>query len=342
MPKSKEQHLRYRIIDQELRKHPRVKTRDLQKVIEDVLQETVDVRTIQKDIKDMKEDTRLGFDAPIEYDKHEKAYKYTDRGYSISNFSLQSDEIAALKFYAACLQLYSNSGLFRNFSSAIDKIISGISLKQRLKKDTNPDLIIQTDTFSHPAGSEWLEYLVQAIDDKSNVSFQYKKFNDSSTAQTRVLSPYLLKEFHNRWYVLGMVVADRRIKTFALDRMTDLRFSPGEYVKDPAFNPEVYFKHCLGITASDEPVQKIVLQFSKEQIPYVKSLPVHPTQTIMEETPDQITISIEVIPSYELYEYILGKTPDIRVLAPKKISNRVKNLLKKGLERNSGKLLDSP
>lgn len=333
MPKSKEQHLRYRIIDQELRRRSWVKSRDLQQVIEDTLQESVNLRTIQKDIQEMKEDTRLGFNAPIEYDKQKKAYRYADRGYSIGNFSLQSNEIAALKFYAACLQLYSSSGLFKDFSSAIDKIISGINLKQQLRKSTNPDLIIQTDTILPAAGVDWLEFLVQAIDEQSNISFKYKKFIDGSPAQTRIISPYLLREYNNRWYVLGMVAGENRTKTFGLDRMTDLEFSPGEFRKDLDFNPEVFFKHSFGITLLNEPVQKIVLQFSKEQILYVKSLPIHPTQIIMEETPDQITISIEVIPSYELYEYILGKTPDIRVVYPKKISDRIADLLKKGLEK---------
>lgn len=337
MPKSKEQHLRYRIIDQQLRNHRWVKTRQLQQAIERVLAEPVNPRTIQKDIYDMKEDTRLAFYAPIEYNKREKAYGYTDRDYSISHFSLQSEEITALKFYAACLRLYSNSGLFQNFSSAIDKIIGSISLKQRLKKDTNPDLIIQTDTISYSPGIELLESLVQTIVEKTNVSFRYTKFNDGSPARTRVLSPYLLKEHNGRWYVLGLEVTDRQIKTFALDRIAELQVSPGEYLKDTTFQPETYFKHCFGITAADEPIQKVVLQFSKAQIPYVKSLPIHPTQTILDETADTITVSINVIPTYELYEYILGKTPDVKVLSPQKVANHVINQLKRGWKKNSQK-----
>ncbi len=335
MPKSKEQHLRYRTIDQELKSHAWVKSKDIQRVIQDTLGEYVDIRTIQKDIKDMKEDTRLGFNAPIEYDHQKKAYCYKDRGYSISHFSLQSHEIAALKFYAACLQLYSSSGIFKDFSSAIDKIISGISLRQRLKSGTNPDLIIQTDTVFHTAGSEWLELIVLAIDGKTNISFDYEKFNVKETRQKRIISPYLLKEYKNRWYVIGKSISEKQIKTFALDRVTSLHHFGGAYLSEDEFDPETYFKHCFGITALDKPVETVVLQFSKEQIPYIKSLAVHPTQKILQESSNDITISIEVIPSYELYEYILGKMPDIKVISPVAIAKHIRKLVREGLKKNS-------
>jgi len=65
----------------------------------------------------MKEDTRLGYYAPIEYDSKLKAYKYSDPDYSINNFSLTSEEINALQFYAECLQVFSGYKLFDSYTS---------------------------------------------------------------------------------------------------------------------------------------------------------------------------------------------------------------------------------
>jgi len=333
MPKSKKQHLRYKIIDRELRNNAFVKTARLVTVIQEYLMENVDIRTIQTDINNMRDNTLLGYNAPIKYDKSKKSYYYSNRSYSITHFSLVDSEITALKFYASCLQLYSSSGIFKDFSNAIDKIISGISIKQKLKKETNPDLIIQTDTVSDTAGNEHLELIVHAIDEKSNISFPYKKFNDSTTDEERQVSPYLLKEYKNRWYVLGMDNKDKKIKTFGLDRMSKPSLCPGTYLKHQAFDPGKYFKHSFGITTPAKKIQLVKLQFNKEQIPYVKSLPIHSTQIIISESTEYIRISIEIIPSYELYEYILGKMPDIRVISPAFIANKIKKTLKESLER---------
>lgn len=335
MPKSKEQYARLRIIDELLRSRTRVKTSEIVKAVQDKLDESVDKRTIQKDIQDMINDCRLGYFAPIEYDHRNKAYRYTDKGYSITNFSLQTHEIAALQFYGACLELYSNSGIFKDFSSAIDKIISGISIRQRLKKETDPDLIIQTDTTFDTAGSNWLELFVLAIDEKTNVRFDYRKYNSTEENQQRIISPYLLKEYRNRWYVIGMSVVENQIKTFALERMSNCNHFGGDYVKDDSFDPESYFKYSFGITALNGPVQHIVLEFSKAQIPYIKSVPIHPTQSILRETKNGIKIGIDVVPSYELYEYILGKMPDVKIISPPTLVEHILKQIKAGLKKNS-------
>jgi len=332
MPKSKNQHLRFRIIDRELHRYGFVKSSQLVKRISEELIEDVDIRTIQGDITAMKNDTRLGFYAPIEYDKSKKAHYYTDKTYSITGFSLAETEITALKFYASCLQLYSSAGLFKDFSSAIEKVISGISIKNKLKNRTNPELIIQTDTIQYSSTSGLFEKIVPAIDEKINISFKYQKFHTNEKGNERIISPYLLKEFKNRWYVLGLSISENKIKTFALDRITDLKHTGEQYIKSPTFDPAKYFKHSFGITTPSAKIQVVKLQFSKQQIPYVKSLSIHPTQVIIKETADFITVTIEVIPSYELYEYILGKIPHIKVISPRTIANHVSNLLKEGLQ----------
>lgn len=331
MPKTKEQSFRYRVIDAELRARPWVKTVELQRAIEALLMESVDLRTIQKDLKDMRDDTRLGYFAPVEYDTKRKAYRYTDRDYSILQFGLQASEVSALKFYASCLQLYSEYGVFKDFSNAIQKIINGISLKNTLHKDTDPALIIQTDTAANARGSDLLERIIQAIDEKTNLSFTYQKYTGEKRSQQRIISPYLLKEYKNRWYVLGMSLKDRKIKTFALDRITSLAFAPGQYNRDGGFDPAAYFKHSFGITTPDEPVEEITIKVFGSEIEYLQSLPIHPTQKIIKKTKNYLLISIRVIPSWELFEFLLGKSPNLEIISPVAIKAKLQVLLRQAV-----------
>lgn len=330
MSKSKNQFFRHRIIDSALRNNTWVKSSRLQKIIEDKLLESVDIRTIQMDIKAMKEDTRLAFYAPVEYDSKNKAYRYTDRDYSILNFGLHAHEINALKFYASCLKIYSEYAIFKDFSNAIQKIVDGVSIRHSLKRETRPELIVQTDTIVNSTNSDYLETIIHAIDENLNITFDYQRYGQK-VKKNRGLSPYLLKEYKNRWYVLGTLVNENKILTFALDRISSLFITPNKFQKGVSFDHAKYFKHSFGITTPDKPIEKIILEFVSTEAPYVRSLPIHPTQKIIEDTSKRLRISIEVIPSYELYEFILGKTPDIKVISPLHLKAYISTKLKEGV-----------
>src|SRR4051812_14692121 len=85
MPIVKNQVFRIKLIDELLGRRNWVTTRQIQSLVEQRLAEDVSIRTIQQDIKAMKDDTRLGYEAPIEYDSKRRAYKYSDPDYSINN-----------------------------------------------------------------------------------------------------------------------------------------------------------------------------------------------------------------------------------------------------------------
>lgn len=330
MPTSQYQILRFRIINEELGANAWVKTSTLQKIIKERLGKSFTERAIQKDIKTMMAPT--GMNAPIEYDHKKKAYKYT-KSFTIEQIALLQEEIEALKFYGYALQLYSEYSVFKDYSNAIEKIVSGFSIKQNLSKETNANLIIQTDTAHSNNGSEFLELIVRSIDSRKNISFQYAKFNSDDEIQERQISPYLVKEYRNRWYVLGAEIKNKKIKTFALDRIKQLTPAPGIYFEDKSFHPKQYFEHCFGITSPEKKPLRIVLRFSGNQVEYVKSLPIHSTQKLISEQNGIMTISINVIPSYELFEYILGKLPDVKVISPLPIANKIRSILIAALDK---------
>jgi len=298
--------LRYKVIDNELRKRPFVKTKELKRIFEN-MGEKITLRTIQSDLEDMATDSRLEYYAPIQKDPKKKAYYYTDRNYSILKFSLHENEVSALNFYASCLNIYGSYGIFKDYATAIQKIVDGVGLRNKFG-ETISELIIQTDTVPTVSGSEHLETIIGAIEARSEIEFNYTKYGDEK-AKRRVLYPYLLKEYKNRWYVIGYIKGKSEVTTFALDRMSDLITGAGIFTRLESFDHDKYFKHTFGITRPDQPVEEIILEFNAQQAPYIKSLPIHPTQESVEETEKYLRIKIRVIPCYELYEYILGKPP---------------------------------
>jgi predicted DNA-binding transcriptional regulator YafY len=262
-------------------------------------------------------------------------HSYSDRDYSILNFGLREEEITAMKFYAICLNLYSDFSIFKSFASAINKIVEGVNVKNRFPNDSIADLIIQTDTIPNVKGSEFISQIIDAISNSTLIQFDYQKFNIKEIKR-RELAPYMLKEYKNRWYVLGILRDGYDIITFCLDRMINLVVTENKFVKTN-FDYEKYFEHSFGITTPNAPIEKIILRFSKNEAPYIKSLPIHKTQQIEQDTPEFTDVSIEIIPSYELFEFILGKTPDVLVISPLTLKNKISIALKAGVLLNSEK-----
>ena len=327
MPPVKNQTFRIKIIDELLSRQKWVKTTAIKRVIESRLGESISLRAIQQDIADMKDDTRLGYDAPIKYNKGRGAYTYEEEGYTIQNFKLSPKEIDALKFYAECLQVFSGYKLFDAFTSGIEKVIDGVQARRVLKPSSNAKLIIQADSLVTHKGDEFMGDMVYAIDNRLKCEIEYLPY-DQKKVSKRILLPLLLREYRNRWYLLSYRIDIGKIRTYALDRVK--KFTMTEEILDELtdFDPAKYFNHSFGITTPNTKVETIVLRFGKKEIPYILSLPVHKTQKIIKQTKRSITISISVILSYEVYEYILSKSPDVKVISPAHLADEIAEKLK--------------
>ena len=53
-----------------------------------------------------------------------------------------------------------------------------------------------------------------------------------------------------------------------------------------------------------------------KQVLYVKSLPLHHSQTIVEETPEYTVFEYFLVPTYDFVQYILSRGTTFEVLGP--------------------------
>ena len=92
-----------------------------------------------------------------------------------------------------------------------------------------------------PQGTENLYGLLHAIKNKVQISFSYKKFWEDEISQ-RTVEPYSLKEFNNRWYVLAYDLKDNKVKSFALDRLTELEITRKKFQLPIDFDVNEHYK----------------------------------------------------------------------------------------------------
>ena len=186
------------------------------------------------------------------------------------------------------------------------------------------------------AGKNHLPLLIDAIHNKLQVTFTYHKYWDDEISE-RTVEPYALKEFEQRWYLLCMDADKKAIRTFALDRMSELDISRTTFLFPKQFNIEAYFKNYFGIittiSGDEEAPQEIILSFTENQGKYVKSLPLHHSQMILLDTEAELQIKLQVCITHDLVMKLLSYGSDIKVLQPQSLAVAINDIYKNALEK---------
>jgi predicted DNA-binding transcriptional regulator YafY len=327
MPVNKSAVLRYRIIDEcltnTMRKYP---SKDF--IIEQIEEKTgkeISASMLDKDIKGMKE----MYGAPIAFDRLKKGYYYTQDGFSIKEFPLTNEEIEALDFSTALLGLLKGTGMLEHFGSAINKVIEGYRLSKVIGKPESD--ILQVEEPLKSTDARWLETILKAILERNALAIVYQGFGKE--AKDHDLSPYLLKEYRNRWYVIGYSSRAENVLVMALDRIKEINQSKAKYISDANFSPSDFFKYSIGITQVHglQP-QEVILSFTPLQSQFILSQPLHHSQQVIMETADEVRIRLKVYLTHELTMLILSYGPEVRVLGPADLRDKIKNLLIKNKE----------
>lgn len=316
---------RYRIIDKRLHGGGRVKSRDLAIACGG----DVTTRTINADIKEMKEDPNLGYFAPIEYDKGSQAYYYSNSNYTLSQFSLNDKEVESLQLAVDLLDVFKEKGLLREFAGLIDKIkvMSGDdgNWSGEGRKTMLPEGSVSL------RGIEQLRRLHAAIVEEQKIELTYKRF-DQPEAGKRVVRPYCLKEFWSFWYLVGYCEEKEESRIFALDRIEDFELLE-EWFSGEEFDTEAFFADRYGVSGGGTEAVEVRLWFSPDQAHYIRALPLHHSQRVEQDDDRGLVVSIFVRPTYELYMKLLGYGEEVEVLEPKMVREDLAEKLEAALRR---------
>ena len=184
-----------------------------------------------------------------------------------------------------------------------------------------------------PKGTENLYGLLHAIRNHLQINFTYEKFWEDKSGE-RITEPYALKEFKNRWYILARDLQDKKVKSFALDRITDLAITKKKFSIDKVFDVNDYYRYCFGIIGpnSDLP-EEIILSFDPFQGKYIKSLPLHESQQIIKDDDNELVIRLKLYLTRDFLMEVLSYGDTVKVIKPDSLINMVMSSLMNALNQ---------
>lgn len=170
-------------------------------------------------------------------------------------------------------------------------------------------------------GTEHIHGIIHAIQNLYILNFTHQKHWEDDITQ-REVKPIAIKESQQRWYLIAWDKKDEKIKTFGLNRISNLK------ITDTKFKPIRYdvakeFRHAFGVVTC-APVQKIVLEFSWQQGNYIKSFPLHESQRILEEDDDTVMVEITIHATNDILMELLKYGSDVKVISPVSLQNQMK------------------
>jgi predicted DNA-binding transcriptional regulator YafY len=280
---------RYTLIINKLRKH----TATYQEIADYLSRESetqdynfnVSKRTFQRDLVDI----RSMYDIDIQYDQSEKVY-----------FIFFEDKHEM------------NERMFEAFDT-----FNALNLTARLSDYIHFEK-------RRPQGTENLYGLLHAIKNRFQIEFTYQKFWEDVTT-LRTLEPYALKEFKNRWYVLGKDLKDNNIKSFALDRLSNLDITKRHFQYPADYNVNDDYRYCFGIISPNglKP-EEIILSFEPFQGKYIKTLPLHHTQQVLVDNEDELQIKLKLCITFDFEMELLSYGNRMKVLQPQELIDKLK------------------
>ncbi len=331
MPINKQALIRYKTIDNCLQNRFRKWTlEDLMEACSDALYEYegmtkgISRRTIQLDIQNMRSE-KLGYNAPIVV-TDKKYYSYQEKNYSINNSPLTKQDMVTLNEVLSVLKQFKGFGYFEELNGMVTRLEDKLYKQQHKGKS-----YIDFEKNELLKGLAHIDLLHKAIINKKTLEITYQSFK-ARAPQAIIFYPYLLKEYRNRWFLLGTNRKGSNTMILALDRIESFKEEDSIKYQKPAFDVNTFFNDVIGVSKMlNQKSYLVVMKIVREHAPYIMTKPIHPSQQILSEEPDGIIFSINVIWNFELEREIFGFGEHLKILSPRRLASKIQSRMRETL-----------
>lgn len=236
-------------------------------------------------------------------------------------------------------------GLRRTGEHARAAALEGLErkLKSAMRSTTlnrlAPDLeaLVRAETIAVQAGPRpsadeaVLATIRRAVLAQSPLGFIYSR--PGAEARRRSVAPCGLM-FGRANYLVGLDRKSGEIRTFRLDRMTDVRAEDGVSPPPPDFDLAAFASQSFGIY--QDQIEDVVLRVSPEGATEARGWRWHPTQAVEDEADGGVTVRFRASGMRELAWHLFTWGDQVEIVAPERLKTVMAGELaaaRRGLER---------
>lgn len=267
-----------------------------------------DERTIRSDVKFMREE--LSAPLPDRINRHD-GYCYLEP-YSLFQ-GLDDSYHGQLNEIVAMVRQLAKQGEF----AGLEDLLLRLEERNEVAGADKNQLIHFEQT--ELKGKEHLIGLYRHISRGEFIMVEYQPYSESKA--NRWIFPAMLREYNNRWYLIGWEENKPTPQNFALDRILSFAKSGIQFTIPKNFNFAAYYHDVIGVTRN-ETSEKVAVRLkltNQIRAKYLETKKLHHSQ----RTNDGVIFELDVIPNLELESKILEYGPDMEVLEPEFLREQV-------------------
>lgn len=234
---------------------------------------------------------------------------------------------------------YNNDGYFFDeekstnpeaFLSLLEILVTAELFSTNFKEKNNALTYVE---FENKAAIETLpnfKTVLNAIQQQLPITFKHNSFYHLKE-EMYTLKPYFLKQYQNRWYVIGET--EKGYRTFGVDRIENITIGIKKF-KPKTEEAKDKFSNVIGLNYEDHKMESIKLSFHRSQKPYIVSLPLHSSQKeVNPENETSFDIELLIHPNFEFRQQILKYGSLVKVVQPKWLAEEIMEELRNAFKR---------
>jgi len=259
---------------------------------------------------------------PFFYDRDTGGYQIHQAGY-LPPINLNLDEALALVLMASELGRSGRLPLLEPARDAAAKIESSLPLAIRASiGQIVPRMALRPGPLArHNALQETYKVAQRAITRSESLDATYISFHDTGQIHTR-LDPYWLLFNERAWYLIGHSSKHKGVRTFKLGRFKQLEPTGKAFRLPKGLTLEKHLGNAWRLMRGPK-TYEVELRFSPLVGPNVAEVNWHATQRIRWDDDGNVFFTATVDGLDEIVWWVLGYGPEVEVLRPAELRDRV-------------------
>ncbi|QEN07327.1 WYL domain-containing transcriptional regulator [Oceanispirochaeta crateris] len=259
---------------------------------------------------------------PLEYNRLDDQYYYSDKNYFLPAVSLSEGEALALTLSSEILNHFNAVGEFEQLRESFSRLSAYLpdKVKVDLSKINNRVSVI-TEQQTLLQSGVW-KVLMDCVRENRSVRVLYRKPNNRDYEE-KLLEPYYLVAFRGSWYIIVHIKETDQIRTYALSRMKDPFKTQESFILPPGFKLDDYIDPEWGIYSRKDKYD-FVLQFSPHAAGFIREKTLHKEQKTEELEDGSLTLSFTSSQIETIEQWVMGWGREVRVVQPAELIERIK------------------
>lgn len=281
-------------------------------------------KTIRRDLILLRD---LGFPVEPDAGAHGRNHWRLTAPTGLPDLTFDISEILALYLGRTLLQPLAGTMVWDSAQSALCKVRAHLGEPALQYFDQLGQLIHRTAfrDSRYEQKTDLIDDLMVAIEDQRITFITYQSAR-STEPLTYDVYPYGLVWHRGSLY---LVASSRQhhdeIRTFKVDRLTDVALEQLQFQKPDDFNLQDYLSSSLGIFHSDGPLQRVVIRFASEVAQYVEEHHWHASQQLTRLKDGSLRAKFELSALEEIKSWVLSFGAKAVVEEPERLKEQICN-----------------